>query len=115
MILAFVDAFRINNNKFIDHYYNAMIYTVFVAIAYYWRNDWLMVGGLFLIRIPVFNTTLNFLRDLPLTYISKSPASVVDKIINPIIRLLGYWVFNVIVFVASIFMILYNVYTTEFP
>jgi hypothetical protein len=113
VILAWIDATRINKNKFIDHFYNAFIYSCFVGLAYYVRQDFLLVLGLYLLRIPVFNTSLNVFRGLSPTYISSSPASVVDKIINPIISFIGYWIFNIIILLTSFFLILFNVYKPE--
>ena len=106
VVLAWIDATRINKGKFIDHYYNGFIYACFVGLAYYIRPDLNLVVGLLLYRIPIFNTFLNIFRGLNSSYISDNPASLVDRILNPCIRILGYWTFNTVILLLALYFII---------
>jgi hypothetical protein len=102
--LAKYDAYRIKNNIPINHTINAIVYTILILLFYKWLAP-LKILGLLLIRIPIFNTSLNIFRGLPPNHLSSTTTSVIDKIINPIINKIGYWTYNIIVFVLSLFLI----------
>ena len=102
--LARYDAYRIKNNVRIRHAINALVYIGLMIPFIKWLTI-TKILGLLLIRIPVFNTTLNIFRGLPPTYLSTTTTSIIDQIMNKYIEKIGYWTYNVIIFAISIILI----------
>jgi hypothetical protein len=104
--LASIDAYKIEHNKRIKHAFNAFIYLILIAPIFNVTRDWKLTLGLLLIRIPVFNTSLNYFRGKELDYISTSTTSIIDKITNWIPNKIGYWVYSLILLLTSLILIL---------
>jgi len=106
IVLAYFDANKIKQNIRIYHSLNSLIYTTLLFLAYLLTKNWLAVAGLTILRIPVFNTALNYFRDKKLTHISKSTTSIVDQFTNKIPEKIGYWMYHSILFLISLILIL---------
>jgi hypothetical protein len=106
ILLAKIDANKIKQNKPIYHGINGLIYLVLLIPIYFITYNWLNILGLLLLRIPVFNTSLNYFRGIALTYLSNSTTSIIDKITNKIPRKIGYWTYTLIILIISIILIL---------
>jgi hypothetical protein len=107
-ILALNDSNKIKKGEHIYHGINGLVYGTVIGIIYLISNDILMCIGLLLIRIPVFNTSLNYFRGLSLTYLSDTTTSIIDKITNFIPKKIGYWEYFTILMVISTFLVFYN-------
>jgi len=106
IILAKIDTCKISENRKIYHGINALIYFALLFFAYLDVRSIQVVMGLALLRIPVFNTSLNYFRGLHLTYVSYSTTSIIDRLTNPIVEKVGYWRYHAIVFLTSITLVL---------
>jgi hypothetical protein len=104
--LANIDAYKIKQNKQIRHGISALLYLAIIAPIFYITDSWCLTLGLLLIRIPVFNTSLNYFRNKELTYISYSTTSIIDKITNWIPNKIGYWLYHSILFITASILIL---------
>ena len=105
IVLAQVDACKIKQQKKICHAINAFVYFALLFFAYTETHSLQIVLGLTLLRVPVFNTSLNYFRGLKLTYISQTTGSNIDRLTNPIIEKIGYWTYHTIVLLASLTLI----------
>ena len=106
ILLAKVDANKIKQNQPIYHGINGLIYLILLTPVYFITYSWLNILGLLLLRIPVFNTSLNYFRGIALTYLSNSTTSIIDKITNKIPRKIGYWTYTSIILIISIILML---------
>jgi len=106
IVLAYFDANKIKQNIRIYHGLNSLIYTASLILAYLLTKNWLATIGLVILRIPVFNTALNYFRGKKLTHISKSTTSIVDQFTNKIPEKIGYWIYHSILFITSLLLIL---------
>jgi hypothetical protein len=106
MILAYFDASKINQNTRIYHGINGLVYTILLALAYVLTKDWLIVTGLTILRVPVFNTALNYFRGSELTHLSSTTTSIIDQLTNRIPEKVGYWTYHTVLLVASLILIL---------
>jgi uncharacterized membrane protein len=106
IVLAYFDANKIKQNIRIYHGVNGLIYTTLLFLAYLLTKNWLAVAGLTILRIPVFNTALNYFRDKKLTHISKSTTSIIDQFTNKIPEKIGYWMYHSVLFLISLILIL---------
>jgi hypothetical protein len=89
--LAFIDARRIKQNKHIYHGVNGAIYGGLILISYLFTHSILSSFAMLLLRIPVFNSSLNLFRGLSIDYTSKSTTSIIDKTTQKIIDAIGYF------------------------
>ena len=84
IVLAYFDANKIKQNIRIYHGLNSLIYIIALVLAYLLTKNWLALIGLIILRIPVFNTALNYFRDKKLTNILQmlhfSEASLLENI-----------------------------------
>lgn len=92
--LAAIDAGKIARGIWIKHGINGLIYSLLLGGVYLLTREWTLVLGLAILRIPIFNTFLNYFRGLPLTYISNSTTSIIDQITNFIPKKVGYWTYH---------------------
>lgn len=76
--MALYHAKLISRDKVIRHSMWATLYCVIVAPSYFISWELPVIG--LLIRIPVFNTVLNYRRGKPLFYLGKS--SFIDRLIG---------------------------------
>lgn len=105
-MLALYDAWRIKRHIRIRHAINALVYCGLILLFYSWL-DFYAIAGLLLLRIPVFNTSLNVFRGLPANHISYTTTSIIDKYFtNPVVKAIGYWPYNVILLLISILLVL---------
>jgi hypothetical protein len=106
--LAFIDANKIKQGKRIYHGINGLIYFSFLLLVYIAipSSNLATILGLSLLRIPVFNTTLNYFRGLPLTYLSDSTTSIIDQLTNFIPKKIGYWSYTITLLTLSLILIL---------
>ena len=105
--LAKIDANKIAKGIRIYHGINGLIYSALLGGVYLLTHNWMLPLGLALLRIPVFNTSLNYFRGLALTYISESTTSIIDQLTRNIVKTLGYWTYNTILLtLATILCIL---------
>lgn len=102
ILLAYIDAHLISGGIAIDHFNNALIYCMLLLIAFASGATLAQIIAIIIIRIPVFNTALNLFRGLPYDYVSKSPASIIDRIAQPVIYLIGYDNYNLLLILSSI-------------
>ena len=102
LFLAKIDGNKIIKNIPINHIFNAIIYIVLLGLTYLAINDWYLTVGLLLLRIPIFNTALNYFRGQNLDYISNTTTSIIDKVTNFIPKMIGYWPYHYIIFLISI-------------
>jgi len=107
-ILALIDSNKIKKGEHIYHGINGLVYGTVIGIVYLISRDILMCLGLLLIRIPVFNTSLNYFRGLSLTYLSDTTTSIIDRLTNFIPKKIGYWEYFTILMVISTFLVFYN-------
>ena len=103
---AYIDSQKIKQNKPIYHGINGLIYLGLLIPVYILTHSWLTIIGLSLIRIPVFNTFLNYFRGKKLTYISNTTTSIIDQITNFIPKEIGYWNYCFWLFIISLILIL---------
>ena len=106
IVLAYFDANKIKQNIRIYHGLNGLEYIAALVLAYLLTKNWLAIIGLIILRIPVFNTALNYFRDKELTHISKSTTSIIDQFTNKIPEKIGYWMYHSILFLISLILIL---------
>jgi hypothetical protein len=104
--LANIDAYKIKQDKQIKHGLNALIYLALLVPMFYATQNWYLILSLLLVRIPVFNTSLNYFRDKELDYISYNTTSITDKITNWIPDRIGYWIYHSILFTISLILTL---------
>ena len=102
--LAWYDAYRIKNNIRIRHAINSIIYLGLMLLFWKWLTI-LKVLGILLLRIPVFNTSLNIFRGKHATHLSKTTTSIIDQKMNNHIQRVGYWNYSVGLFVLAGFLI----------
>ena len=57
-------------------------YLVSVGLVSYFGNSWELAACLLFLRKWSFDISLNLFRDLPMFYVSKKPASIIDKAHN---------------------------------
>ena len=107
-ILALIDSNKIKKGEHIYHGINALVYGSVIGVYYLIGADILMCFGLLLIRIPVFNTSLNYFRGISLTYISETTTSIIDRITNIIPKTIGYWAYVSILFIISTILIFWQ-------
>lgn len=91
IILAYIDARRIKQGKRIYHGVNGAVYGVLTLIGYLFVRDIFVIPAMLVLRIPVFNSSLNLFRGLPITYISKTTTSIIDRLTYGIIEKVGYF------------------------
>lgn len=104
--LAKIDADKIKQGKRIYHGINGLVYSGLLLLAFLITHSWTVVLGLALLRIPVFNTTLNYFRGLPLTYLSNSTTSIIDQLTNFIPKKIGYWPYTITLLITSLILVL---------
>jgi len=102
--LARYDAYRIKNNIRIRHAINSIIYAGLMIPFIKWLTI-TKVLGILLLRIPIFNTSLNIFRGRPADYLSTTTTSIIDQIMNKYIEKIGYWFYNIILLVLAGFLI----------
>ena len=103
--LAKYDAYKIKRNLRIRHAINSIIYAVCIAIFYKWLTVYKVVG-LLLVRIPVFNTTLNIFRGHPAHHISHTTTSIIDQRTNKVVMRIGYFTYHGILLILSLIFVL---------
>ena len=103
---AYIDAQKIKQHKPIYHGLNGLIYFILLLVPYLLTHSFTAVLGYALIRIPVFNTFLNYFRGKELTYISNTTTSIIDQITNFIPRKIGYWNYCFWLFIISLILVL---------
>ncbi len=79
LLMAWNDAHRIGEGKKIRHWLNGLIHLIFAFIFAYF-TIWINFVGVLLVARVVFDSALSLFRHLSLGYVSKDPASFVDKI-----------------------------------
>jgi hypothetical protein len=103
--LAKYDAYKIKRHLRIRHAINAIVYLLFIAVFYKWLSI-TKVFGLLLIRIPIFNTSLNIFRGLPANHISHTTTSIIDQLTNKLVMKIGYFIYHGILLLLSLIFIL---------
>ena len=103
--LAKYDAYRIKHNIRIRHAINAIIYVAIMGIFYKFLTVYKILGIL-LVRIPVFNTSLNVFRGLPADHISYTTTSIIDQLTNKIVKKVGYYNYHVFLLLLSLILLL---------
>lgn len=106
IFLAKIDANKISKGKNINHLLNGLIYLTLITAVYLITKDIFLSVGLLVLRVPIFNTFLNYFRELPLDYISKSTTSIIDKLTNWIPLKIGYWVYHITLLLISLILCL---------
>lgn len=102
--LAAFDANRIKKHLRIHHGINGLVYLALLSGVFLVTRSWTLILGLALLRITVFNTTLNYFRGLKLTYISESTTSIIDQITNFIPKKIGYWFYHIILALLALIL-----------
>ena len=106
--LAKIDANKIAKGLRIYHGINGLIYSALLGGVYLLTHNWMLILGLALLRIPVFNTFLNYFRGLALTYISESTTSIIDQLTRNIVKTLGYWTYNILIIITALILVLWQ-------
>lgn len=106
LLLAYHDARRIKQDSRIYHGLNGLVYIGLLTLAYLLTGDWVLITGLTILRIPAFNTALNYFRGKELTYLSKSTTSIVDQATNKIPEKVGYWTYHTVLLLISLILIM---------
>jgi hypothetical protein len=106
VFFAYNDAKRIKQDLPIYHGIIGSIYTILLFLSYLITQNLYATLGFMLIRIPVFNISLNYFRGNDLTYLSDSTTSIVDKITNFIPKKIGYWRYSILICILSLILIL---------
>lgn len=91
IILAYIDARRIKQGKHIYHGVNGAVYGGLVLVSYLFTHNILSMFAMLVLRIPVFNTSLNLFRGLPIDYTSKTTTSIIDRLTYGTIERVGYF------------------------
>lgn len=104
--LAAFDANRIKKHLRIHHGINGLIYLALLGGVYLVTCSWTLILGLALLRVSVFNTSLNYFRGLHLTYISKTTTSIIDQATNFIPKKIGYWTYHILLILAALVLCL---------
>lgn len=104
IVLAAIDANKIKKGLRIYHGINGLVYCTLLGAVYLFTSSWTLILGLALLRIPVFNTFLNYFRGLELTYLSESTTSIIDQITNFIPKKIGYWPYNIALLVLALLL-----------
>lgn len=102
--LARYDAWKIKRNMRIRHAVNSILYCLLVA-PFYSHLSLFGLAGLFILRIPVFNTFLNVFRGHPATHISHTTTSIIDKTTNKVVKKTGYWVYHSVLYILAVLFI----------
>jgi hypothetical protein len=102
--LARYDAYRIKNNIRIKHAINSIVYVGLILLFWKWLTI-IKVLGILLLRIPIFNTSLNVFRGKSATHLSKTTTSIIDQIMNKYIEKIGYWKYSIGLLVLAGFLI----------
>lgn len=103
--LAKIDAYKIKNHLRIRHAINALIYLAIMGIFYKFLTVYKVIGIL-LVRIPVFNTSLNIFRGLKPDHISYTTTSIIDQYTNKIVEKVGYFNYHIFLLLLSLILIL---------
>jgi hypothetical protein len=103
--LAKYDAYKIKRHLRIRHAINAIVYLLCIAVFYKWLTI-TKVFGLLLIRIPVFNTSLNIFRGHPAHHISHTTTSIIDQHTNKVVMRIGYFTYHGILLILSLIFVL---------
>jgi len=80
IVLADIDAHKIEQGKVIKHGINGLIYLGLLGFAFFFTKDFWLLAVLCFDRLIFFNLSLNIFRKLPFLYVSKEPKSIVDKL-----------------------------------
>ncbi len=91
IILAYIDSRRIKQEKRIYHGVNGAIYLALTVIGYIFVPSLSVIPAMLVLRIPVFNSSLNLFRGLPIDYTSKTTTSIVDRVTYGVIERAGYF------------------------
>jgi hypothetical protein len=102
--LARYDAYRIKNNIRIKHAINSIVYVGLILLFWKWLTI-IKVLGILLLRIPIFNTSLNVFRGKSATHLSKTTTSIIDQKMNKHIEKIGYWKYSIGLLVLAGFLI----------
>lgn len=102
ILLALIDANIIKKGERINHLMNAVIYSLMLVIIFILGATINEVIAALIIRIPVFNTSLNIFRGLRYDYVSADPESIIDRMALPIIDLFGYDNYNLFIILIAI-------------
>jgi hypothetical protein len=105
IILAYIDARRIKQGKRIYHGINGAVYGALTLIGYLFVQDLFVIPAMLVLRIPVFNSSLNLFRGLPITYISKTTTSIIDRLTYGIVERLGYFTYCFILLVMTLILL----------
>jgi hypothetical protein len=106
IFLAKIDSNKIKENRQIYHGINSMQYLIFLTACFFITGSVFLIIGCAIIRMPIFNTSLNYFRGLSLEHTSKTTTSIIDQITNPVIKKIGYWNYNITLVIISIILIL---------
>lgn len=104
LVQAKHDSIRIANNKRIYHGINGALYVMTILSWWIVAKDfgvWQAVA-VCLMRIPVFNTSLNIFRGLPAHYMSSKTTSIIDKMTYNLVKKIGYYTYNLILLLISV-------------
>jgi hypothetical protein len=105
IVLAYIDARRIKQGKRIYHGINGAVYAGLTFIAYLFVRDLFIIPAMLVLRIQIFNSSLNLFRGLPITYISKTTTSIIDRLTYGIVERLGYFTYCSILLVVTLILL----------
>ena len=100
VVLAKIDACKINKGVHIKHGINGLIYCVLIAPTLF--LSWTYPIAMLALRRIVFDTALNLFRGLPFDYISSSTTSIIDRISYDFQKEYGYFVYYTIFLIIVI-------------
>ena len=82
ILMAFYHSTLIKKSIKIRHGLWGGAYLVAVGLVSFFGNSWELAVCLLALRKWSFDISLNLFRDLPTFYVSKKPASIIDKVHN---------------------------------
>lgn len=78
LLLAYYNAMRIKNDKRVYHGINAALHIICWAVIYLLTKNWFVISALPFIGRLFFDTSLNLMRGLSISYAPLNPKSWID-------------------------------------
>jgi len=104
--LAYHDSRLIKAHKPISHAWNGGTYFAYVLAAALLLQSYGLFLSLLIVRIPIFNTSLNLFRGLPYDYHNANSGSYIDSLFDDWLDIFGYPGLNIFILLLSVLLII---------
>lgn len=104
--LAHHDARLIKAHKPILHAWNGGTYFAYVLAAALIHQSYGLFLSLLIVRIPIFNTSLNLFRGLRYDYHNPKSGSYIDSLFDDWLDIFGYLGLNIFIILLSVLLLL---------